>query len=482
MEFEITKWPDIKTKVLSSILMDDLAKARDLLHKNNTELDLVRELLNQVDNETRPLENHATRPPKDIFTPVSYTCGIGCEMCISGYGDRTSIFEDYKYLSPEQFDEILPWIETADHVVYVGTGETLDNPHIYDFVKKSTGKPSTLMTSGLALTKNKVKRLIGSNLETLCFSFDGITSAGHGSGSKKYWDSIWDRIDMIQSLKRELDSDTPHIMLNMVVDIENVDQIDEMVDLLLCKNASMLHLSAMIPHNESLFNKSIFTDFKHYQKIINRSIKRGNEKGLQVQIDDTDELKDFQPCPYADNRLVFNIDRYQPSVCCGPIEMPLKITGPCNDTYWNSFPFRYFRFMHATGNAETLPTACDTCWIMNPLKFSEKIQPQDNDFDAQPLYLQAGELKRNNQWAEAEKIYKTITEKSPDPTWKGKAFFHLAEQKIREKNYPKAYALLQETVKNYYEHQLAFVYFYLLMIVLEQNQEEKSLETLQCNV
>ena len=55
-------------------------------------------------------------------------------------------------------------------------------------------------------------------------------------------------------------------------------------------------------------------------------------------------------------------------------------------------------------------------------------------------------------------------------------------QKIREKNYPKAYALLQETFKNYYEHQLAFVYFYLLMIVLEQNQEEKSLETLQCNV
>ena len=46
---------------------------------------------------------------------------------------------------------------------------------------------------------------------------------------------------------------------------------------------------------------------------------------------------------------------------------------------------------------------------------------------------------------------------------------------LQEKNYLKAYELLEQTVKNYYEHQLAFTYLYLLMIILEKNQQEEPL-------
>ena len=465
-----TNWPDNKGQALRAILVDDLDKARGLLKEEHGELNLVRGLLDEIDKNPKPLKHLTARLPEDILIAVSYTCGIGCQMCSSGFADRSSIFDDYKHLSPEQFDELLPWIDAANLVVYVGTGETLDSPHIYDLVKKSAGKSSTLITSGVPLTKEKIKRLIDSNLETICFSFDGITSAGHGSGNKKYSETILDRIDKVQALKKELGSETPKVMINMVLNNENVDQLEEMIDLALSKGASRLLLSIMTPLDDDLFKKSIFTDFKYYQEKINRAIKTGNEKGLQVQIGDADEIKDSQSCSSVDKMLVFNEDHYLPSVCCGPITMPIKIMGESPDTYWNSFPFRYFRSMHAQGNAESLPAACDTCWAMHPLKFAEKMQPGNNNFDAFLHYSKAGELKRNNLWAEAEKIYKTIIEKSPDPTWKGKAYFHLAEQKIREKNYPRAYALFQETVKNYYEHQLAFAYLYLLMLILEQNR------------
>ncbi|KMP12244.1 hypothetical protein UZ36_01410 [Candidatus Nitromaritima sp. SCGC AAA799-C22] len=482
MDFDKTAWPDIKNRVLSAILVDDLAKAKKLLPENNEELSPIRELLNQVDGETRPLKHLTAKPPRDILIGVAYTCGIGCQMCSSGFADRTSLFEDYKYLSPEQFDEVLPWIDTADLVVYVGTGETLDNPHIYDLVKKSDGKPSTLTTSGIPLTKEKVKRLIDSNLQTICFSFDGITSAGHGSGSEKYRDSVWKRIDRVQAVKKELDSETPHVMVNMVLNNENVDQMEEIVDSSLSRNVSMLLLSIMTPDNKELFEKSIFTDFKYYQKKINEEIKKGNEKGLRVRFGDAEEIKDSQPCSSVDRMLVFNVDHYLPSACCGPITMPLKIQGDSPGTYWNSFPFRYFRHMHTSGDSEVFPVACDTCWAMNPLKFAEKARPKDNPFDPRPLYREAGELKKNNLWNQAEKKYKTIIENSDDPVWKGKAYFHLAEREVRKKNYPKSYALFQQTVKNYYEHQLAFAYLYLLMTILEKNREEASysMEHAQC--
>ena len=475
MDHKATNWPDIRGQALRAILLDDLDKARELLKEGDEELSLIRDLLTKVDSKSPPLK-HLTAPlPIDILIAVSYTCGIGCQMCSSGFAERTSIFDDYKYLSPEQFDEVLPWIDNANLVVYVGTGETLDSPHIYDFVKKTKGKPTTLTTSGVPLTKEKVKRLIDSNLKTICFSFDGITSAGHGSGSEKYSKTILNRIDMVQATKKELGSKTPDVMINMVLNNENVDQLDEMVDLAISKNVSMLLLSLMTPFNDDLLKKSIFTDFKYFQKKINRAIKKGNEKGLLVRFGDEEEIKESQPCPSVDRMLVFNEDHYLPSVCCGPITMPIKIKDDSPDIYWNSFPFRYFRHMHKQGKSESLPSACVTCWAMHPLKFAEKVLDSDNEFEAYPIYLEAGELKKNNQWGQAAKNYKTIIKKSDDPIWKGKAYFHLAEREVREKNYLEAYELLEQAVKNYYEHQLAFTYLYLLMIILEKNQQEGSL-------
>jgi MoaA/NifB/PqqE/SkfB family radical SAM enzyme len=478
-----TNWPDIKTQILRVILVDDLNKARELLKQVDAEeLNLIRSLLDSIDDTSRPLK-HLTAPlPKDILIATSYTCGIGCQMCSSGFADRTSIFDDYKYISPEQFDELLPWIDAASLVVYVGTGETLDNPHIYDFVKKSAGKPSTLITSGVSLTPEKIKHLIDSKLQTICFSYDGITSAGHGSGNEQYSKTILNRIDMIQTTKKELGSKTPHVMINMVLNNENADQLDDMIDLALSKNASRLLLSLMTPFNEDLLKKSIFTDFKYYQGKINQAMKRGNEKGLPVKFIDENEIKDSQSCSSVDRMLVFNEDHYLPSVCCGPITMPIKIKDESPDTYWNSFPFRYFRHMHDQGKSEALPIACDTCWAMHPLKFAEKVQHRDNNFDAYSLYLEASRLKRENQWNQAEKNFKTIIENTNDPVWRGKAYFHLAERKVREKNHLKAYELFQQTVKNYYEHQLAFAYLYLLMIILEKNQEKESfaLEHMSC--
>lgn len=482
MDIEKTNWPDIKGQVLRAILVDDLDKARELLKVEDEELSLIRDLLSKVDSKSQPLELLTAQLPKEIITAVSYTCGIGCQMCSSGFADRTSKFDDYKHVSPEQFDEVLPWIDTASLVVYVGTGETLDSPHIYDFVKKANGKPSTLTTSGIPLTREKVKRLVKSNLHTLCFSFDGVTSAGHGSGSEKYSQTISNRIDMVQATKKELGVDTPHIMINMVLNNENVDQLDEIVDLALSKNAIRLLLSIMTPLDDDLFKKSIFTDFKFYQDKINRSIERGNKKGLQVKFGNANEIKDSQACSSVDRMLAFNEDRYHPSVCCGPITMPIKIRDESPNTYWNSFPFRYFRHMHDQEESESLPVACDTCWEMHPLKFAEKMQHIPNTFEAYPLYLEAGEFKNNNQWKKAEKTYKTIINESSDATWKGKAYFHLAEQKVREKKYPEAYELFQQTVKNYYEHQLAFAYLYLLMMILKENPEgiSLSLEHVQC--
>jgi len=170
--------------------------------------------------------------------------------------------------------------------------------------------------------------------------------------------------------------------------------------------------------------------------------------------------------------LIFNEDRYLPSVCCGPITMPLKIQSDSPDAYWNSFPFRYFRHLHSLGDDTVIPSQCDTCWAMNPKKFAELMQPKENGFKARPIYLEASELKNKKEWESAGEGFETIVQNSDNPVWRGKALFHLGEMELQKGNYPEAYTFFKQTVKNYFGHQLAFSYLYLLMMLLEKNVDD----------
>ncbi len=455
-----------KNKIIRCILTDNLEQAKRLIAQAPASgLEELSKLLNQTPRNRVPLEGWKSLPPRFITTSVSYTCGIGCEMCNAGFADKTSLFEDYKYLTHKEFDELAPWIESASHVALVGLGETLDSPHLEYFLERLRDKVTFISTSGVPLNRKVIKKLINAKLHYLNLSFDGKTTAGHGGGRDSYIQKFWEKVALTQKTKQVLHVSHPILHLTVAVDSENICQLDNILNLAKSHHIVSTDLIYMVPHNNTLYEKSVFKNLESFRSRINTVMKKWNSLGMRVRIFEKPKLKSIsESCYFVDKHLMFNLNRQKPDLCCGSLDMPLEIKGLTPEGYWNSFPFRYFRFLQFSGAREILPETCQSCWILHPEKFKGSFQNGESlKADCQKLYREAGQFKSADKIEEAEDHYKKIVQTARDPQLIGKSWFHLGELSLKTHRQHEALECMKKAVQFCFDHTLAFAYLALLM-------------------
>lgn len=476
MQTKTFKLQSLQKEAQDALLTDDFKKAQKILTLNPGVLDLLLDLMNKVNQDLPPpLEKLKAPFPHNIISAVSFTCGLGCEMCNAGFSDRKVLFDDYKYVSPEQFNELDPWIEVTSSVGLVGLGETMDSPYIYDYLKKVRDKYSFITTSGVSLTQEKVLKLIDCDLNEINFSFDGKTSAGHGSGKEAYVKNFWEKIGMIQNLKEKLGLDYPNLVLTITIDRENFSHLEEIFQGALDNGINTISMNFMFPNKPSLLEKSVFTNFSEVKIKVNQSMKKYNEMGMSIRISEKDHVEDDpKECGLVDKHLIFDRVRNKPSICCGLIALPIESENLQPDKFWNSFPFRYFRWLHYQTNLKELPIHCETCWFMNPKKhevFSKEFYSNGGDNKLPTLmYNRASKKKIEEEYESAENMFLEVIRLTKDISTKGKAYFHLGEIQLKKKNYANALDYFQLTVRHIFEHKLAFSYLYVFQQLIEGGQ------------
>ncbi len=395
-------------------------------------------------------------------------------MCNAGFADKTSLFEDYKYLSPEEFEDLTPWIENASHVALVGLGETLDSPHLEYFLEKLKNKITFISTSGVPLNRRVIEKLIHAQLHYLNLSFDGKTTAGHGAGRDSYIKKFWEKVELIQRTKQSLNFSHPILHLTIAVDSENINQLNEIISSAKSHSIPSVDLVYMVPHNHSLYEKSVFTDLEKCRMKINSVMKKWIGMGIHVRFFEKTHLESSpETCYFVDKHLMFNLNRQKPDLCCGSIDMPLGIEGLTPWEYWNSFPFRYFRFLHFSGTDENLPEICRSCWVLHPEKLNDSFQNgESSNADCQKWYREAGQFKSANEIKEAEFLYQKIVRVSKDLQLVGKSWFHLGELSLKNNRHDEALERMKKAVRFCFNHALAFAFLALLM--RNANAEETS--------
>ncbi len=466
------------TKITQSILNDDLQAADSLLRQKPEGYQLAHSLLKMVMGRRPPLEKLKANLPKVINISTSFTCPLKCEMCSAGFHNKRSLFADRKYLTLEEFNQMLPWMEKGTSINFCGEGESLESPLIFDFLKKTRKKLTVVITSGINLDIEKIKFLIKSDLDILHFSFDGRTSVGHGGGKEKYIQNFWQRIRNIQKIKKELNSNSPAIGLQVTVNGENVDNLDEIFSTALQHQVYDIALIPMIVHSETLFQKSIHTNYEGAKKKINKAISKWNKKGMDISfmVQHKTVRDSVSPCFFVDNYIDFHTEVNLPSICCSSLRMPLEISHYPVTKYWNSFPFRYFRFLHFHSELSMLPMTCQTCWIANLKRYSKTCRDSlsgSPNQEAYPLYLEASSLKNRNKLEESQRLFAKVLDLKPESSLVGKSFFHLGEIKLKEKNYPAAFSSMKSAVQHCFDHKMAFIYLYLLWMLLEEGRPAK---------
>lgn len=463
----------LEKDAVQSILIDDLDRAGHLLDRNSKGNELLADLLSKVKGLSTPLDSVQSSSPMMVQIPTTFVCKVGCKMCNTGFQDRTAIYENRPYLKPEELEEFFPWIETATHVNLVGSGETLDSPYISDLLEKISGKISMITTSGVPLNRAKAVSYLKAGLKYLNFSFDGQTTLGHGGGKESYSRKFWEKVEMVQNVKRELNSKFPIIILNSAINQENLSSLDDLLATAFEHRVDHVDLKAMVPLNTELYKSSLFVKFENSVEQMNPVISRWRKKGLDVTVAGQKEMEpELGTCYFIDNYLFFNRPDQPPRICCGPLDFPLDFFGLSKGVFWKSFPLRYLRYLHFHGGPEVWPMVCKACTQINPKGFAKIAAAQflggSNPDDTYALYQKASKLKIEQRDEEAEKKFFVVLDRVPDDTLKGKTYFHLGELRIRAGRNQEALSFMKLAVRHCYDHGKAFAYLYLLLMLLDE--------------
>lgn len=465
---------DLKQRIIHSILTDDLNRARTLLEENPNEFPLVAELLDRVREKPLPLNHLQSDAAEFVVLFPSYTCGVGCKMCCTGFSDKTQIYEDYFHMNPEQYDSYMTWIEKASYVIYCGLGETLESPHIIYFLEKVRDKVSIIYTSGVPLTREKIRDLIQAELKILTFSFDGKTSLGHGSGSESYIKKFWEKVGWVAQVKKEMNSIFPKVTLNITINQDNQNELSEIIETAKQHGILEIMIDPMTSFDNQNFEKTIFADFENSQNKINPVLDRWNNEGVDVtQTGFSYSFDDSSSCPYVDNWLTLigtGPSTVKAGVCEGLLDIPKSVQGFNGKQSWNSFPIRYLRHLHFSSSEKSRPMHCQNCILTNLNNYAKlslaRNSTEGNEVDTALLeYRRASSLKLKKRWEDARQGFLKVLDNHHDFTLKGKAYFHLGELELNRKNYTEARKYFEMAVQNYYDHDLAFAYLYLTIML-----------------
>ncbi|MFQ5483114.1 MAG: radical SAM protein [Nitrospinaceae bacterium] len=429
-------------EIIDHILMDRLDGAESGLSQASPRDPVLLEWVRRAASHPKPLAAFVADLPAHVAIHPSYTCNIGCRMCITGFQTQTSLYGDYKYFLPEQFQEVQPWVRSGTHVFFVGTGETMDSPYIFDYVASLEDKVTVVTTSGAPLTRGKIQRLIEAGLNILNISFDGRTSVGHGHGREAYIKNIWRKIDLIRQIRDELAVGHPVVGLHVTVNRENLADLESLFHDAWSRGIYDILLLPMTVSNDAgevdpvLFEKSIGTDFAGCRDVLNTLMDRWSGRGMRLKVHEYPKLREANSaCTYVDNVLQIHGAKDRPTICCGSIELPLAFAGVSPDAYWNSFPLRYFRFLHFTAPRKDLPRECQECWVMHPGIYYEAcrntLAGRPPARGIYPAYQRASLLQRQNRLDPARRGFEWVIRNHAPDELKGNAYFHLAEMEMR---------------------------------------------------
>ena len=471
-------------EVLDLLMTDRLEEAARALEKESESDPILKSLIERASGREKPLASLTADLPEYVVVNPSYTCNIGCKMCITGFHNKTEIDPNYKYLSPEQFEKAKSWVRTGTHVFFVGIGETLDSPYLFDFLEDVDGPVKVVTTSGVPLTREKIRKMIETGVQILNFSFDGKTSVGHGDGKDTYIKNIWSKIDLVTQVKKEMHSESPVMGLNVTVNKENLDDLDNLFtkarerdirDILLLP-MSVVEDSGQI--SPMLYEKSFGPDFDRCSTEFKNLVDRWNKNGLRLQVNAYPEYHEkASVCSYVDNTIQIHGLSSGPNICCGKIEMPLTFWDTPPEEYWNSLPFRYFRYLHFVGERQGLPRECQDCWILETRRYyktcGEALEADAPAIDPIPVYQEGSRFKRDGLWEQAETRLREVLALTDDDALKGGVYFHLTEIELARGNDGEALDRIQKCIQHNFDHKRGWAYLSLLMRITGLPKVEK---------
>lgn len=164
--------------------------------------------------------------PRIIEMEITNHCNFQCLMCKTGTGIAK---RERGYMSAQLYEKFLNEIEGKGCAVkFVGQGEPTLHSEFIEFIKKAKEKGITchLTTNGSMFDREYIAKILDSGLDSVKFSFQGVTAEGYRMLRKKDdFESLLGRIEMLYRMREDRGESFPFITVGTSVTKETEGEI-----------------------------------------------------------------------------------------------------------------------------------------------------------------------------------------------------------------------------------------------------------------
>jgi MoaA/NifB/PqqE/SkfB family radical SAM enzyme len=233
--------------------------------------DLAGDLGISPGNEIRiELNGHGLRlsPPittlRRIYVEITNKCNLTCATCMrnvwnTGYGEMSA--ETYKRILSG-----LEGLQPKPELFFGGYGEPLSHPACLDMIEqaKTAGHSVSLISNGILLTEQVIRRLIELKLDKLWVSLDGASPECYAD--VRLGDALPVVIENLTRLRMEkyqafgysMWAGVPKLGIAFVAMRRNIHDLAEVIKLGTRLGAMEFSISNVLAHNAELFDENLY--------------------------------------------------------------------------------------------------------------------------------------------------------------------------------------------------------------------------------
>lgn len=199
------------------------------------------------------LRRAATHLAKVYVEPTS-RCNLNCAICI-----RHSWTEIQGDMAAETFNCLLDSLSRCEYkpvICFGGFGEPLLHPEIVEMVAqaKDMAQRVEVITNGLLLTEPMVRDFVRLGLDILWFSVDSPHTGANGGTS-----NLFSKIDMLDSVRRSLNSRFPETGFVFVATSSNLNAFPSLVRGAHRYGVSRYMVTNLLPYSEDMCSQTLYT-------------------------------------------------------------------------------------------------------------------------------------------------------------------------------------------------------------------------------
>ncbi len=212
-------------------------------------------------------------------------CMLRCRMCArEGCDDWMSAD-----MSLDNFKKVIPYLNHVERVVLEGWGESLLNEHIFDIIRlvKDEGPEVGFVSSGLGLTRDIMRNIVGAGVDFMGFSISGSSPDVHNAiRINSDLQVLINDIEILNKIKAESKLDGPKLHIVYLMLGDNISQIVDMVDL--CKELGipdLILINIIQVSNEYQDGLKVFScgEMNEFSNIVDEAEKKARKLGINLK-------------------------------------------------------------------------------------------------------------------------------------------------------------------------------------------------------